>query len=580
VPVVINEAAVVDGFGSVSFVKLVELRNVSSAPVDVSGWFISPCASTAPAAIVPANVTLAPDELFLFGPPGFAAPTPDAELPITSIRRSEGVKLHRADGALVDGVAFEEFGGPSCREGSLPLPFTVVPTGQSIGRNGAGTDTDVNKDDFTVQASSLHGRGFFASAAVTLTAPTGEVPASVPGSGALDVTFTSSQAGDYVLESKPDAAGDEAWAQLGGAASSGAAVVGANPKSVVAPADPGTYDVRVRFSNANGSVASERNGALIVSTPAAAVSLTAPSAALPVTRSPNGSFDVGFSSDQAGSFVVQAKPVLAGDDGYVTLAGGSGTAVVGTNTVSVTAPEVSGTFDLRVQVTNDNGTGTGAEAGAVIVSSPAAVTLDAPVPATVAPSGAFSLTFGTDQVGDYALEVKPDAAAEDQWVALGGASSGAAVVGANAKSVSAPSVEGVYDLRVRVTNANGTTTTTLNAALTVDEPTLPEPAVVRLQKPTTEKPVTVAPNKRFDAKVKTDQPGDYVLEFHRVGQAGDVWVALGGNQADGTIDVAGVVTVSVRGPVATGRYDVRVRFTNANGEVVHVRANALRVRNA
>lgn len=129
--------------------EFVELRNVSSAPVEIGGWVLQGCAAASGApsarATVPAGTTVPPGAAYLFANAAGTLATVADQTYGTGLSDEGGVRVF--DGtAAVDGVANQDGSADQCREGT-GLAFPTA--------NGAANafertqDTDDNAADFT-----------------------------------------------------------------------------------------------------------------------------------------------------------------------------------------------------------------------------------------------------------------------------------------------------------------------------------------------------------------------------------------------------------------------------------------------
>ena len=133
--------------------EFVELANVGTAPVDISGWRLEGCAgaSGSPSlrTTVPSNVVLEPGEHFLFVNSGaYSGAVPADATYSTGIADDGGVRISTAAQTKVDGVANQDASADQCREGTgLSIPTST--SDNSFERKDGGTrDTDDNAADF------------------------------------------------------------------------------------------------------------------------------------------------------------------------------------------------------------------------------------------------------------------------------------------------------------------------------------------------------------------------------------------------------------------------------------------------
>ncbi|MGH2968930.1 MAG: Ig-like domain-containing protein [Solirubrobacteraceae bacterium] len=137
--------------------EFVELRNISGASVDVSGWLLQGCAATAPGnpsnrATLPASTTIPAGGSYLLtnsnasGP--YSGTVPGDQTYGTGISDDGGVRIANAAGVAVDGVASQDAGQDQCREGT-GLSFPGASADNGFERRAGGTlDTDDNAADF------------------------------------------------------------------------------------------------------------------------------------------------------------------------------------------------------------------------------------------------------------------------------------------------------------------------------------------------------------------------------------------------------------------------------------------------
>jgi hypothetical protein len=139
-PLVINEIKPSDG-------SFIELRNISGAPLDASGWILYSCRQDElPGVHVSGGAVLPPGGRWLIAGNDY---TVDASHPEPNQRSgvpfsNSGTELYRPDLTKSDAVGAEPSQG--CWEGA---PMVPVATGQSWSRDAAGTDTDDNARDLT-----------------------------------------------------------------------------------------------------------------------------------------------------------------------------------------------------------------------------------------------------------------------------------------------------------------------------------------------------------------------------------------------------------------------------------------------
>jgi predicted extracellular nuclease len=171
--------------------EFLELKNVSSSSIDLTGYSVELVNGNAGGAVVYQtinlpSVSLAPGGYFVIC--ANAANTPNCNLDVTPDTNliqngaPDAVGL-RLNGALVDAVSYEGDSGPPYTEGSgTGLDDTAVAT-ESISRCPDGTDSDQNNVDFSLRASTPGTANVCPAADV---APT--VTSTTPANGATDVS--------------------------------------------------------------------------------------------------------------------------------------------------------------------------------------------------------------------------------------------------------------------------------------------------------------------------------------------------------------------------------------------------------
>jgi hypothetical protein len=174
--------------------EFIELRNHSSAAVDISGWLLQGCASGSPGnastrATVVADVVLGPGQSYLFANStvpdysGTVEPNQTYGTGITDFAASNfaGIRIVDTSGTVADGV-----GSPQspCREGT---GFVTPGTNgdNSFERIGGTADTDNNVADFTGPKTGDPQRWDRPAD------PAPTVASSTPGAGATGVATTS-----------------------------------------------------------------------------------------------------------------------------------------------------------------------------------------------------------------------------------------------------------------------------------------------------------------------------------------------------------------------------------------------------
>jgi uncharacterized protein len=134
--------------------EFVELRNISSAPIDVGGWQLQGCAAASGApstrATVPAGTTIPAGGSYLFtntAANGYSGSVPGDATYGVGISDDGGVRIENA-GIAVDGVGKQDAGPDQCREGT-GLNFPTADADNGFERAGGNQDTDDNATDFT-----------------------------------------------------------------------------------------------------------------------------------------------------------------------------------------------------------------------------------------------------------------------------------------------------------------------------------------------------------------------------------------------------------------------------------------------
>jgi predicted extracellular nuclease len=160
-PVVVNEIATRGPGGAAD--EFVELRNVSDAPVDISGWQMQGCNSTGAVgtrATVDQHVMAPGDHYLLAHSTGFTGEaTPDATYGV-GITDTGGARILDATGTIVDGVGFSSADTNLCTRGEpVPSPLTSGVDAQALAhtRDAAGTNTGDNATDFVRAARTPTG---------------------------------------------------------------------------------------------------------------------------------------------------------------------------------------------------------------------------------------------------------------------------------------------------------------------------------------------------------------------------------------------------------------------------------------
>ena len=138
--------------------EFVEIYNLSSTPVNISGWRLrasSATGSTSNRATIPNNVTLQPGCHYLLTNTGYSGTVAGDQTYSTGITDGGGIAIVSDDGTIVDQVGLSA--GSAFKEGT---PLTPLTTSENRGYErkpggmvGSGTDTDVNANDFEVKGS-------------------------------------------------------------------------------------------------------------------------------------------------------------------------------------------------------------------------------------------------------------------------------------------------------------------------------------------------------------------------------------------------------------------------------------------
>jgi uncharacterized protein len=248
--VVVNEVATRGPDGASD--EFIELRNVSAAPVDISGWLIQRCNNTG---FLGTQVTvdthvMAPGDYFLVGGPTYSGDVaPDATYG-TGIVDVGGVRLVDTAGTLIDGVGFGA-NDNRCTQGG---PATGLTSGQDAEglastRDADGTNTGDNATDFSLQPRTPEAAGSVED----------DGPANAPVVPACeDLSVTAGESGSVELTAT-DADGSVVHTTLGDAPS-GVSLENATPAreiggvyrvefTVAETLSIGSYPVDVTFAN-------------------------------------------------------------------------------------------------------------------------------------------------------------------------------------------------------------------------------------------------------------------------------------------------------------------------------------------
>jgi len=185
--VVVNEAQTRGTTGVAD--EFVELRNISSTAVDVSGWRVQQCdggagvtsprASVRPGTVLPAGASYLLTNAGTAGRPtdgAYSGLVPGDQTYGTGLSDTAGIRLVDAGGTVVDQVGFGT--SNSCTEATPAPAKTGVPARNdpfAASRNGDGRDTGDNGADFALQPATptnAAGLGFGATVAPAPPDPT------------------------------------------------------------------------------------------------------------------------------------------------------------------------------------------------------------------------------------------------------------------------------------------------------------------------------------------------------------------------------------------------------------------------
>jgi hypothetical protein len=236
-----------------------------------------------------------------------------------------------------------------------------------------------------------------------------------------------------------------------------------------------TYTFAVTAVTSDGAE-SQKSAEVTAVTVPPSVRITEPTSQEPVAVGPSDTVQVSFEADttDGGTYQVSYREHGAAEGAEWTPfpetpadTPGQIPAGAGTKTRTVTAPSETDTYDLRVVVTPTDGTASiqDVASGALqVVREPGDPTVEITRPTSAAPAevdqgGKVDVTFTASHDGEYELERRqsgqdPPADWEkfDDVDAEGSASEGQTTV-----AVTAPSSDGSYDLRVRLTTAGDKT---------------------------------------------------------------------------------------------------------------------------
>jgi len=205
-PIVINEVYGGGGNAGATYKNdFIELKNIGSAPVSVTGWSVQYGSATGTTwAATGLNGTIAPGGRYLVAEAPGAGGTTDLPSPRSTgnIAMAAGagkVRLVTSDATVVDLVGFGTTANSFEGTGRAPAPSAV----NSVSRDSTGTDTDNNAADFTAGAPSPENVDVTDDPPAPRTCPAGTVAiGTVQGSGAASpcagekVTVTGTVVGD------------------------------------------------------------------------------------------------------------------------------------------------------------------------------------------------------------------------------------------------------------------------------------------------------------------------------------------------------------------------------------------------
>lgn len=400
------------------------------------------------------------------------------------------------------------------------------------------------------------------AAAPVVVAPTASAPVTAPRGLAFAVTADVPDAGVVIVEAR--AAGSSRWTRLDLPAQGVVAAGGPVTVNPVAPGADGTYDLRVSFHGGGSGTprgVEVAGGLRVVTPPAPAVTAT-PTTAAPLSTWGGGQIRVSVTTDVAAAVTARLVPV-AGGTPPPPIPGLSGATFSGTRTATVRAPLTDGTYDLEITATSPGGTTTVREPAAVVVTTPdPAATVLAPVlPYTTTAAAPYALQVQFNQSGRWTVDTKPAGTAT--WVRHPSFLTPRVIQPTaltQSFTLTAPSADGSYDLRIGFTNEVGETVERVfTPSLVVNTP---DPAL-EIVSPTAAAPATTATAGRIDVQVRTDQVVTAEVALRPAGGTGP-WTVAGSLAVNGTSGQP--QTVSATTPyLAGGSYDLRVRATNAVG---------------
>ena len=216
-------------------------------------------------------------------------------------------------------------------------------------------------------------------AAVAIVDPTTGRPKTVNERQPVEISFTSDQDGSYAVFHR--LAGTEEYRLFDGDQASGPAEAGTTTVTVLAPLRDGRHDLKLTFVTDDGSKSSEDEQALaltVVEPPGpqpADVEITDPTSSSPEITTQGASFTLTFTSDKSGSYTVKYRPAFPpGGELFLTFPDDDATGTLtepGEKTVALTAPALSGSYDLRVEFTTTEDLSSAAtQTNALVVTVP------------------------------------------------------------------------------------------------------------------------------------------------------------------------------------------------------------------
>jgi len=158
-PAALRVNEVMTGMTGAAANEFVELDNVGTAAVDVSGYRVvyRSAAGTSDTllATLPAGTNLASGAHYLLGGSGYVGPVAADQSFSTGLASTAGgVGVRNGDGTLLDSVGYGATAANGLVEGQpTAAPPTTASPGSSIGRMPDGKDTNDNSADFAVTAT-------------------------------------------------------------------------------------------------------------------------------------------------------------------------------------------------------------------------------------------------------------------------------------------------------------------------------------------------------------------------------------------------------------------------------------------